>query len=319
MPAVLDITPAPLHELKPYKSLDNEELAARIEAVRARAGAAAADPGASLPAGRSDRPWPTCAATATSSARWRPRAATAGTIVFCGVHFMAETADILANRPEKLAERGGERVHGHPARHGRRLLDGRHGRRSSRSKTAWDELGEVIDTERHHAGHVHQLGRQPEGVLRPARRHRLHVEQRRGGARVGVRADAAACCSSPISTWAATRRSAMGIPLDADAGLGSVRRRARRQHARSRSSSSQRDPLEGALQRPSDVPRRARRSCSAQKHPGHQDPRASRVPAGSGRHGRRIAARRARSSRRSKRPRRARSGRSAPSCTWSTA
>ena len=38
MLTLLEPPPAPLHELKPYKSLSNEELSARIEAVRKEMG-----------------------------------------------------------------------------------------------------------------------------------------------------------------------------------------------------------------------------------------------------------------------------------------
>ena len=106
-------------------------------------------------------------------------------IVFCGVHFMAETADILANRPERLAERGGERV--------RVVLPDLTAGCSmadmaaiEQVEAAWEELGEILDVRRYHAGHVHQFGSQPQGVLRSARRHHLHVEQRGGRAAVGV-------------------------------------------------------------------------------------------------------------------------------------
>ena len=67
-------------------------------------------------------------------------------IVFCGVHFMAETADILANRPEKLAARNGERV--------RVMLPDMAAGCSMADmaairqvESAWRQLGKVIDTE----------------------------------------------------------------------------------------------------------------------------------------------------------------------------
>src|SRR5947199_6481751 len=67
-------------------------------------------------------------------------------IVFCGVHFMAETADILANRPEKLAERSGERV--------KVILPDLAAGCSMADMAAidqvldaWDQLGDVLDTE----------------------------------------------------------------------------------------------------------------------------------------------------------------------------
>src|SRR5262249_19724301 len=66
-------------------------------------------------------------------------------IVFCGVHFMAETADILANQPSKLAARHGER--------GTVILPDMAAGCSmagmagvEQVENAWDEMSEVIDT-----------------------------------------------------------------------------------------------------------------------------------------------------------------------------
>jgi quinolinate synthase len=66
-------------------------------------------------------------------------------IVFCGVHFMAETADILANRPEKLAQRNNQRV-------AVVLPDMAAGCSMAdmaairQVESAWEQLSEVIDT-----------------------------------------------------------------------------------------------------------------------------------------------------------------------------
>jgi quinolinate synthase len=69
------------------------------------------------------------------------------TIVFCGVHFMAETADILANRPEKMAERNGEAVTVilPDMAAGCSMADMAAIRQV---EDAWDQLGEVVDTGR---------------------------------------------------------------------------------------------------------------------------------------------------------------------------
>src|ERR1043165_6697192 len=107
MPATLEPPPAPLHELKPYKSLGNEELSARIEMVRREMGPRLLILGHHYQQDeviahsdlRGDSYQLSQMAAASRDCR---------TIVFCGVHFMAETADILRKRPEKLAERAGD-------------------------------------------------------------------------------------------------------------------------------------------------------------------------------------------------------------------
>jgi quinolinate synthase len=99
----------PLDGVRPYKSLSNEELRARIQAVRDELGPKLLilghhyqqDEVIALSDLRGDSYQLSQMAADSSDCRM---------IAFCGVHFMAETADILANRPEKLAERGGRRV-----------------------------------------------------------------------------------------------------------------------------------------------------------------------------------------------------------------
>ena len=95
--------------LAPYRSLDNAELTARIQAIREEMGRRLLILGHHYQQDEvialSDLRGDSFQLSAQAAAERECRA-----IAFCGVHFMAETADILANRPERLAERGGQRI-----------------------------------------------------------------------------------------------------------------------------------------------------------------------------------------------------------------
>ena len=144
MPTTLQ-APPPSFELKPYKSLSNDELTARIQAARKELGPKLLilghhyqqDEVIALADLRGDSYGLSQNAADSTECRY---------IVFCGVHFMAETADILANRPEKLAERGGVRV---PVvlpdlAAGCSMADMAG---INQIEDAWDQLGEILDTE----------------------------------------------------------------------------------------------------------------------------------------------------------------------------
>src|SRR5688572_10405280 len=141
MPAVLE---APRFDLKPYKSLDNAELQRRINAVRAELG-----PKLLILGHHYQQDEVIALADLTGDSYQLSQMAAASRdcryIAFCGVHFMAETADILANRPDKLAERRGERV--------TVILPDMAAGCSmadmagiNQIESAWDQLAEVIDT-----------------------------------------------------------------------------------------------------------------------------------------------------------------------------
>jgi quinolinate synthase len=135
---------APKFELQPYKSLDNAELQRRINAVRRELGPKLLILGHHY---QQDEVIALADLTGDSYQLSQMAASSADcrSIAFCGVHFMAETADILANRSEKLAERDGQRVTVvlPDLAAGCSMADMAGIRQI---EDAWEQLGEVIDT-----------------------------------------------------------------------------------------------------------------------------------------------------------------------------
>ncbi len=131
--------------LAPYKTLGEPELRGRIEAVRSQLGKRL------LILGHHYQQDDVIAHTDLrgDSYQLSEMAASSGecrTIVFCGVHFMAETADILANTPERVAARGGERVDVLlPDMAAGCSMADMAGIRQV--EAAWEDMGELIDTE----------------------------------------------------------------------------------------------------------------------------------------------------------------------------
>ena len=136
----------PPHELLPYKSVPADQLRTRIRAVRDRLGDELLILGhhyqqdeviehADL---RGDSYQLSEMAAASTNCK---------TIVFCGVHFMAETADILANRPECLAKRDGRRIDVilPDLAAGCSMADMA---QINQVDAAWADMAEIIDTER---------------------------------------------------------------------------------------------------------------------------------------------------------------------------
>lgn len=140
----LGIEPTPAHELAPYKSLENAELSERIDKVRKQLGSKLLLLGHHY---QQDEVIAHCDLRGDSYklSQMAAESSECETIVFCGVHFMAETADILANRPEMVEQRGGRRV--------RVILPDMAAGCSmadmaaiEQVEEAWEDLGEVIDT-----------------------------------------------------------------------------------------------------------------------------------------------------------------------------
>jgi quinolinate synthase len=108
-PTVTADPATPTFELAPYKSLDDATLRDRITAIRSEWGQRLLILGHHYQQDEVIR-LADLRGDSYQLSRMAAESRDCRAIAFCGVHFMAETADILANRPEGLAERDGQRV-----------------------------------------------------------------------------------------------------------------------------------------------------------------------------------------------------------------
>lgn len=135
---------APQFDFKDYRSLSNEQLSIRINNVRRNLGDALQILGHHYQQDEVIEHADLRGDSLQLSQLAAERDCEA--IVFCGVHFMAETADIVSNSPQRLADRNGQRVTV-------MLPDMRAGCSMAdmaaigQVEDAWAELGEVIDTD----------------------------------------------------------------------------------------------------------------------------------------------------------------------------
>ncbi len=135
---------APQFDFKDYRSLSNEQLSQRIRAVKQNLGDALQILGHHYQQDEviehSDLRGDSLQLSQLAAER------DCEAIVFCGVHFMAETADIVSNSPQRLDDRDGQRVTV-------MLPDMRAGCSMAdmaaigQVEDAWADLGEVIDTQ----------------------------------------------------------------------------------------------------------------------------------------------------------------------------
>jgi quinolinate synthase len=131
--------------LASYRTLENDQLSARIQAVRKRFGTKLLILGHHYQQdeviAHSD-----LRGDSYQLSKMAAENADCQAIVFCGVHFMAETADMLANRPEKMRQRDGQRVTVilPDMAAGCSMADMA---AIEQVEAAWEDLSDVIDTE----------------------------------------------------------------------------------------------------------------------------------------------------------------------------